>query len=46
LTGEQTADVLTACYALIATGQITDFAALRGDYLRGRKLLAPYERER
>ncbi len=41
LTTEQTADVLTACYALASTGEITDFATVRNAYLHGRGLLAP-----
>jgi NADH-quinone oxidoreductase subunit M len=41
LTSDQTADVLSACYAIAATGKIATFDSVRVDYLRGSSLLVP-----
>ncbi|HEY0798135.1 MAG TPA: hypothetical protein VGD50_03240, partial [Candidatus Baltobacteraceae bacterium] len=41
LTEDQTADVLSACYAIAKTGQLTTFDSVRTDYMSARPLLVP-----
>jgi NADH-quinone oxidoreductase subunit M len=45
LTQGQTVDVLIACYAFTTMGRITDFSAMRQEYLRGRDVLTPAKGE-
>jgi NADH-quinone oxidoreductase subunit M len=41
LSVDQTADVLSACYAIAATGKIATFDSVAAGYLRGQRLLVP-----
>jgi NADH-quinone oxidoreductase subunit M len=41
LSADQTADVLSACYAIAATGKITTFDSVAADYLRAQRFLVP-----
>ncbi|HTV72828.1 MAG TPA: NADH-quinone oxidoreductase subunit M [Candidatus Acidoferrales bacterium] len=41
LSADQTADVLSACYAIAGTGELATFDSVRADYLRDSTLLVP-----